>query len=125
MEKLEKSLNVPNGTIEKVHAMAKECCMNCSGVCDILDCKCVVAQDGTIIECSYFVGAVLPANQELYNKVMEFNGHKKLVKKFTKKCKDCGKNFKSDVKNETLCPKCKKKRLAEQKRAYKKRQSIK
>lgn len=123
--KMEKVLNIPEGSMLKIHAMAKDCACFNSGECDLFNTRCLVYQDETIIECGYFVNAELPCNPELEKKIKEFNGEKPVSTVYNKTCKECGGKFKTVSKNDTYCTKCKRRRANKQKLDYKKNQSVK
>lgn len=123
--KIKQPLTIPKNYLLKVRAMTKECCNLSSGNCDMLDCKCLVANDEEHINCMWYANCVLPMNRELEEIVMKENELGKAVKYHNKTCKSCGVKFKTVAKTTTLCLKCSKKAERERKKAYKIRQGLK
>ena len=64
----------------KVRKLARRECCNCvNGNCLLLDdgepCRCVQANSLYGIYCKYFLTAVLPADKELYEEILQQNNH--------------------------------------------------
>ena len=64
----------------KVRKLARKECCNCvNGNCLLLDdgepCRCVQLISRYGINCNYFLNAVLPAEKELYEEILQQNNH--------------------------------------------------
>ena len=64
----------------KVRKLARKECYNCvNGNCLLLDdgepCRCVQLISRYGINCNYFLNAVLPAEKELYEEILQQNNH--------------------------------------------------
>lgn len=58
---------------EQVRKMASRCCSWDEGICMLLEMPCPQQLSLSLISCKYFREAVLPANQKLYQEIINCN----------------------------------------------------
>ena len=59
--------------IERVQKMIPNCCNWDEGMCMLLEMPCLQQLSLSLVSCKYFREAVLPANQQLYQEIINRN----------------------------------------------------